>query len=251
MDDLSVIQKERYTRQILMPEINIEGQKRLRAARVLIVGAGGLGSPAAFYLTAAGVGELGIMDKDVVDLSNLQRQILHNEARMGQNKAQSAAETLLPLNNELKLSIYPFALTRENATDIFIDYDVILDAVDDYATKLLISDTCVQMHKVFCHAGVIGFSGQVMIHLPHEGPCLRCLFSDIDMNSFPHPTPVLGTTVGVVGSVLAQETIKYLVGMRDGIIGKLWCYDGITMQTRIIPLGRNKNCPVCGDKKVG
>lgn len=238
---------QRYSRQIQMPEIGISGQEKLAQSRVLVIGAGGLGSPAALYLAAAGVGTIGIADGDRVELSNLQRQILHNQSRIGRKKAESAAETLSGLNPHIRIEVYPYFADETNILQLIEHYDFVVDASDQLKNKFLINDACVLGKKPFVHGGITGFGGQIMTYVPFEGPCYRCIFDDLPEDPPPSPIPVIGMTAGVIGSIQAMETVKYLLGMDSLLVRKLLVFDGTSMQFRTVSLPkRSEHCRVCG-----
>lgn len=245
IEDLS-----RYDRQIIMPEIGEEGQKKLRTSSVLVVGAGGLGSPALLYLAGAGIGKIGIVDNDTVSITNLHRQVIHPATNVGKNKAESAKETLEKLNSDVEIRTYPFLLTSENIDAIIAEYDFVIDAVDNFETKFLINDSCVHAKKPFCYGGVIRFNGQVMTYVPGKGPCIRCIFEEIpDPKDVPKciQVGVLGPVCGLIGCIEASEAIKYLVGSESLLTGKMFIADIYTMKTRIAPFPKvNENCKVCG-----
>lgn len=245
---LSPEENERYSRQVVLGEVGPEGQHRLRDAKVLIIGAGGLGSPAALYLAAAGVGTIGLADGDVVDLSNLNRQILHGTADLGTGKVLSAQKRLSALNPHTRVVAYPFVISAENITGIIENYDFILDATDNFDAKFLINDTCVRERKAFSHGGVLRFRGQTITVLPYSSPCYRCIF--------PEPPPeevalscsrdgILGVVPGVIGSIQATEAIKYLTGAGDLLTGRLLTLDALAMRFREVGIARNPSCPVC------
>lgn len=244
-------QKERYTRNFALKEIGQDGQNRLLHSRVLVVGAGALGSAALYYLAAAGVGTLGIADGDLVDLSNLQRQILHSEPRLGMEKATSAQKTLSMLNSDIQIHVYPHRMTPDNIQGIIRHYDFVIDATDRFEAKFLINDACVLEHKPYVHAGIVRFGGQVMTYVPGKGPCLRCLMEDV-----PHHAPtsaevgVLGACVGVLGSIQATEAIKYLLGIGDLLTGRILQFDGLKMTFRISRMRTSPSCKVCGRAAV-
>lgn len=238
---------ERYSRQMLISEIGRAGQEKLAQSRVLIIGAGGLGSPAAFYLTAAGVGTIGIADGDRVELSNLQRQILHNQSRIGRKKAESAAETLSALNPHIHIEPYPYFANEMNILELIQRYDFIVDASDQLKNKFLINDACVLGKKPFVHGGITGFGGQVMTYVPGKGPCYRCIFGDLPEEPMPAPIPVIGMTAGIIGTIQAVETVKYLLGIGSPLIGKLLVFDGLSMQFRTVHFPKQSaHCRVCG-----
>jgi len=241
---------QRYSRHLILPEVGLEGQRKLKAGRVLCVGAGGLGSPAALYLAAAGLGTLGIIDFDTVDASNLQRQILHSTNDIGRSKLASARDRLSALNPALNVRSYETALTSKNALEIFRDYDVILDGTDNFSTRYLVNDACVILGKPNAYGSIFRFEGQASVFATKGGPCYRCLY--------PEPPPpglvpscaeggVLGVLPGVIGTIQATETIKLLLGGGSTLIGRLLLYDAWNMRFRELKLRRDVDCPVCGD----
>ena len=242
-------QIERYSRQIMIPDVGGAGQIRLRQASVLVVGAGGLGSPAAFYLAAAGVGRLGIVDSDVVDLSNLQRQILHTTADQGQRKVASARSRLLELNAEVEVEVHDVRLAEENAAELMAPYDFVIDGSDNFDTKFLVNDVAVSLGKPFSHAGIVRLQGQTMTVVPPDSACYRCLFEE-------PPAPgevlgcqqagILGAVAGTIGSIQATEAIKYIVGLEeDLLVNRLLTYDAKTMEIRKVPVPPNPRCKAC------
>ena len=243
-------QIRRYHRHIILPEVGSRGQRKLLAARVLLVGAGGLGSPAALYLAAAGVGTLGIVDFDRVDLSTLQRQNLHGTEDLGRPKVESAAERIASANPGVRVVQHQVALTSENAFDILSDYDYVVDGSDNFATRYLINDAAVMTGKTVLYGSIYQFDGQVSVFRPREGPCYRCLF--------PSPPPpgavpscaeagVLGVLPGIVGSLQAIEAIKLIVGIGKPLVGRLLLFDALEMEFTEVKIRRDPNCPVCGD----
>ena len=243
-------QIRRYHRHIIMPTVGSRGQRRLLAAKVLIVGAGGLGSPAALYLAAAGVGTLGIADFDTVDLSNLQRQILHHVADIGRLKVDSATDSIAAINPDVRVEPYSEPLTSANALAIMGQYDVILDGSDNFATRYLINDAAVLLRKPVVHGSIYRFDGQLMVIKPGVGPCYRCLF--------PNPPPpgavpncaeagVLGVLPGIVGTLQATEAIKLILGLGRPLVGRLLLIDALEMSFSEIEVRRDLACPVCGD----
>ncbi|HYB97625.1 MAG TPA: molybdopterin-synthase adenylyltransferase MoeB [Candidatus Limnocylindrales bacterium] len=243
-------QLARYSRHFLLSEVGEAGQARLLDAKVLCLGAGGLGSPVAFYLAAAGVGTLGIVDNDVVDVSNLQRQILHTNDRVGMLKTESAAMTLKALNPDVRIHEHRTRLDSSNILEIIKDYDIIVDGCDNFPTRYLVNDACVMTGKTNVHGSIFQFEGQVTVFKPHEGPCYRCLF--------PEPPPpgmapscaeagVLGVLPGLVGCIQALETIKVILGVGSPLIGKLAHIETLGMEVRIMNLRRDPQCPVCGE----
>lgn len=243
-------QIERYSRHIILKEVGAKGQKKLLNAKVLIIGAGGLGAPAALYLAAAGVGTIGIADADEVDLSNLQRQVIHATADIGKPKVQSAKESMEAINPDVKVVTYHEFITSENILDIIKDYDFILDGTDNFPAKFLINDACVMAKKPFSHAGIIRFKGQLMTYVPGEGPCYRCVFKEPppkDAVPTCKQAGVIGAMGGVIGSLQAMEAVKYIIGQGDLLTGSLLTYDALKMEFRKVPLPRHtENCAVCG-----
>ncbi len=247
---LTLEQKTRYARHFSLPEVGEEGQRKLLDSKVLLVGAGGLGSPTAIYLAAAGVGTLGIIDNDVVDMSNLQRQILHDMSFVGKPKVESARARLQGLNPDVKVIAHETRLTSENALEIFKDYDVIVDGCDNFPTRYLVNDACVFLGKPNVHGSIFWFEGQVTVFHPGNGPCYRCLF--------PEPPPpelapscaeagVMGVLPGIVGTLQAMETIKLLLNIGDSLRGRVVAFDGLAMKFREYHQKHNPNCPVCGE----
>ena len=247
---LSEAQAKRYSRHLLVPEVGEEGQLKLLDARVLLIGAGGLGSPAGYYLAAAGVGTIGIIDADVVDESNLQRQILHNTKRIGQYKAESARETIEALNPDVKVITHIERLDETNVARIIADYDVIVDGTDNFPTRYLLNDAALMANKPVVHGSVFRFEGQLTVFKPYEGPCYRCLY--------PEPPPialapscaeagVLGVLPGIIGLLQATETIKLVLGIGDPLVGRLMTYDALAGEFNELRLFRDPKCPACGE----
>ena len=242
-------QLERYSRHIILKEVGAKGQKKLMNAKVLIIGAGGLGSPAALYLAAAGIGTIGIADADEVDLSNLQRQVIHTTEDIGKAKVKSAAETMQAINPELKVNTFREFVDSSNIMDMIEDYDFVIDGTDNFPAKFLINDACVMAKKPFSHAGIIRFQGQLMTYVPGEGPCYRCVFKNPppkDAVPTCKQAGVIGAMGGVIGSLQAMEAIKYIIGKGDLLTGKLLTYDALTMKFRTVNLPKDDNCAVCG-----
>lgn len=244
-------QLERYSRHIILKEIGVKGQKKLMNGSVLIIGAGGLGAPAAMYLAAAGVGKIGIADADTVDLSNLQRQIIHTTPDIGKPKVESAKETMQAINPDVEVETYQEFLTSENIMDIIKDYDFILDGTDNFSAKFLINDACVMANKPYSHAGILRFKGQLMTIIPHESPCYRCVFKTMPpKDAIPtcKQAGVIGAMAGVIGSLQALEAVKYLTGVGELLTGKLLTFDALSMQFHTIKLPpRGDGCAVCSD----
>jgi len=241
-------QRNRYQRHLLLPEVDVAGQQRLLQSKVLLIGAGGLGSPAALYLAAAGVGTLGIIDMDVVDESNLQRQILHNMDRVGDRKVDSAKKTLTALNPDVDVVTYDVRLGADNVLDIFAGYDVIVDGTDNFPTRYLVNDASLKLDIPVVHGSIFRFEGQVSVYLPHDGPCYRC--------QVPEPPPaelapscaeagVLGVLPGIVGSIQAMEAIKLLLGLGEPLAGRLLAYDALEESFRTFKVNRDPECAAC------
>jgi molybdopterin/thiamine biosynthesis adenylyltransferase/rhodanese-related sulfurtransferase len=240
---------KRYGRHLLMPEVGLEGQKKLKASSVLLIGAGGLGSPAALYLAAAGVGKIGVVDFDVVDHSNLQRQILHGTADIGRPKLESAAERIHSINPHVVVDLREVRLDSSNALEIFRHYDVIVDGTDNFPTRYLVNDACVLLHKPNVYGSIFRFEGQASVFSADKGPCYRCLYSE-------PPPPglvpscaeggVFGVLPGIIGTIQALETIKLLLGIGSPLIGRLLLFDALKLEFRELKLRKNPDCPVCG-----
>jgi sulfur-carrier protein adenylyltransferase/sulfurtransferase len=248
---LSTAELQRYSRHLIMPEVTAEGQRRLKAARVLCIGAGGLGSPTALYLAAAGIGTIGIVDFDEVDLSNLQRQILHGTKDIGRGKLESAQDRLRDINPEIEIELHRCRFSSENAPQIVSEYDIVVDGSDNFATRYLSNDVCVFAQKPNVYGSVFRFEGQTTVFAPHlGGPCYRCLF--------PEPPPpdavpncaqagVLGVLPGIIGLLQAIETIKLIVGIGEPLIGRLLHFDALKVKFRELNVRRDAQCPVCGE----
>jgi molybdopterin/thiamine biosynthesis adenylyltransferase/rhodanese-related sulfurtransferase/molybdopterin converting factor small subunit len=239
----------RYSRHLILPDVGLEGQKKLKAARVLLVGAGGLGSPAALYLAAAGVGTLGIVDFDVVDKTNLQRQILHGTSGIGTPKLESAAARIHDLNPNVRVEPFETRLTSENALDIIREFDIVADGTDNFPTRYLVNDACVLLGKPNVYGSIFRFEGQASVFYAKLGPCYRCLYSE-------PPPPglvpscaeggVLGVLPGIIGSIQALETIKLILGAGESLVGRLVLFDALKLQFRELTLAKDPDCPVCG-----
>jgi len=244
-------QRDRYSRHLLLPEVGEKGQAALLDARVLLLGAGGLGAPAALYLAAAGVGTIGVVDADVVDASNLQRQVIHNTKRIGQPKVDSAAETITALNPDVNVIKYQERLTSENVDRIFDDFDVIVDGCDNFPTRYLVNDASVMKKKPVVHGSIFRFDGQVTTFMPFVGPCYRCLYPEPPP---PHLAPscqeagVLGVLPGIIGVIQATETIKLILKKGEPLVGRLLTYDSMNMTFRTLKLRRDPECPMCGPR---
>jgi sulfur-carrier protein adenylyltransferase/sulfurtransferase len=243
----------RYSRHLIMPEVGMEGQQKLKAAKVLCIGAGGLGSPLALYLTAAGVGTLGIVDFDVVDYTNLQRQIIHTTADVGRKKLDSAADKLKAINPFVNLRTFDTKLTSANALELFRDFDIVADGTDNFPTRYLVNDACVLTGKPNVYGSIFRFEGQASVFATEDGPCYRCLY--------PEPPPpglvpscaeggVLGILPGLVGVIQATETIKLILGQGDSLVGRLLLVDALGMKFRELKLRKNPDCPVCGTHRT-
>ncbi len=247
---LSSEQANRYTRHTILPEVGEKGQLQLLASKVLVIGAGGLGSPAAFYLAAAGIGTLGIIDNDVVDRSNLQRQILHNEKNIGKPKVESARETLEALNPDVEVKTFNERLNTENIRRILAPFDVIVNGCDNFATRYLLNDAAVLMKKPIVDGSIFRFEGQCSVIMPGKGPCYRCLYPappPPDMAPSCQEAGVFGVLPGIVGCLQGVETIKILLGIGEPLVGRLLMYDALSQKFREMKTRRDPACPVCGD----
>ncbi len=240
----------RYSRHLILPEVGMEGQLKLKQAKVAMIGAGGLGAPLGLYLAAAGVGRIGLVDFDVVDFSNLQRQVIHGTKDVGKKKLDSAAESMLDINPYLQIDKFDAALTSENALEIFKDYDIVVDGTDNFPTRYLVNDACVLLGIPNVYGSIFRFEGQATVFAYEGGPCYRCLY--------PEPPPpglvpscaeggVLGILPGTIGLIQATETVKLILGVGEPLVGRLLLYDALTMRFRELKLRRNPECPVCGD----
>ncbi len=241
--------KNRYERQVILPEIGESGQKKLSNASVLCIGAGGLGCPALLYLAAAGVGHLGIVDFDVVEETNLHRQVLFTTDQIGVNKAEAAKTRLTALNPEIEIDVYPEELTDKNAQTLFEKYDIIIDGTDNFSTKFLINDVAVKANKPFVYGSILGFDGQVSVFNDQDGPCYRCLFPEAPKGHVPNcaQAGVIGAVAGVVGTTQAMEAIKVILGHTElpPLSGSLWIIDMHTMESKRLRVSKNKSCSVC------
>jgi len=253
LPDLSRDEISRYARHLIIPDVGIDGQKRLKAARVLLVGAGGLGSPLALYLAAAGVGHIGIVDFDVVDVTNLQRQILHGTKDIGRAKVASARERIADINPFVELTTYETALTSQNALGIIEKYDLVVDGTDNFPARYLVNDACVMLGKPNVYGSVFRFEGQASVFSTKDGPCYRCLF--------PEPPPpgtvpscaeagVLGVLPGLIGTIQATEAIKLILGIGEPLVGRLLLVDALGAQFRTVKVRKNPACPACGTHEI-
>ena len=244
-------QVTRYSRHILLPEVGGKGQKKIGQARVLIVGAGGLGSPAAFYLAAAGVGTIGLIDGDVVDLSNLQRQVIHQTADIGRPKVESARARILALNPNVAVEAHYTRLTAENALDIIGRYDIVLDGVDNFPAKFLINDACFFARKPLVHGGILRFDGRVFTILPGKSACYRCVFKQPPppgLVASCQEAGVIGALAGIIGTIQATEVLKLILDRGRLLTDRLLDYDARLTRFREIKISRNPKCPLCGDQ---
>jgi sulfur-carrier protein adenylyltransferase/sulfurtransferase len=251
--DLVPEEVERYSRHLILPEVGIDGQRRLKGARVLVVGAGGLGSPAALYLAAAGVGTLGIVDFDAVDTSNLHRQLLHGASDVGRRKVESARDRLREVNPHVELEIHDVRLDSSNALELIGASDLVVDGTDNFATRYLVNDACVMLGKPNVHGAIFRFDGQVSVFGATDGPCYRCLF--------PQPPPpglvpgcaeagVLGVLPGIVGTIQAVETVKLILGIGEPLVGRLLLFDALGMKFNVVRIRRDPACPACGTREL-
>jgi sulfur-carrier protein adenylyltransferase/sulfurtransferase len=248
-EGITAEQRERYSRHTMLPEVGVEGQVKLLNAKVLLIGAGGLGAPSALYLAAAGVGTLGLVDDDVVDESNLQRQVIHNTERVGEPKTESARQTIEALNPDVKVVEHRVRLDASNVIETIKDYDVVVDGADNFPTRYLLNDASVRLRKPVVSASILAFDGQISTFVPFEGPCYRCLY--------PTPPPaelapscgeagVLGVMAGVLGLLQANEVIKLVAGIGEPLIGRLLLYDSLGTRFTELKVRRDPNCPICG-----
>ncbi len=248
--DLSKEEFRRYSRHLIMPEVGVEGQKKLKAAKVLLIGTGGLGAPLGLYLSAAGIGKLGLVDFDIVDFSNLQRQVIHSTRDVGRPKLDSAREKILGINPNVQVETYECMLKADNALDIIGDYDVVIDGTDNFPTRYLVNDSCVLLDKPNVYGSIFRFEGQASVFDARYGPCYRCLY--------PEPPPpglvpscaeggVLGILPGIIGLVQATEAVKLILGKGRSLVGRLILYDALEMKFRELKLRKNPKCPLCGD----
>jgi molybdopterin/thiamine biosynthesis adenylyltransferase/rhodanese-related sulfurtransferase len=252
-ETLSKEEIQRYSRHLIMPEVGMEGQLKLRKAKVLLIGTGGLGAPLGLYLAAAGVGHLGLVDFDVVDYSNLQRQVAFSTSDVGRSKSEAAKERLSGLNPFIKIEAFDTRLTSDNALDLFRDFDIIVDGTDNFPTRFLVNDACILLGKTNVYGSIFRFEGQATVFGYPGGPCYRCLY--------PEPPPpglvpscaeggVLGVLPGIVGAIQAMETIKLILGTGEPLIGRLLLFDAMAMKFRELKLRRNPACPMCGDHRT-
>jgi adenylyltransferase/sulfurtransferase len=243
----------RYSRHLILPEVGMEGQLKLKQAKVLLVGTGGLGAPLALYLTAAGIGRIGLVDFDVVDFTNLQRQVIHGTKDVGKKKIDSAIESMNDINPFVQVDRHETALSSENAFEIFKDYDYVVDGTDNFPTRYLVNDACVLLKKPNVYGSIFRFEGQATVFATEGGPCYRCLY--------PEPPPpglvpscaeggVLGILPGIIGLIQATETVKLILGIGQPLIGRLMLYDALGMKFRELKLRRNPECPICGDNRT-
>jgi molybdopterin/thiamine biosynthesis adenylyltransferase/rhodanese-related sulfurtransferase len=248
--ELTLEEVRRYSRHLIIPDVGMEGQKRLKNARVLVIGAGGLGSPALLYLAAAGVGTLGIVEFDTVDESNLQRQIIHGQSDVGKSKAQSAKESIAEVNPLVNVVVHDVRLDNDNVMDLFAQYDLIVDGTDNFATRYLVNDAAVLLHKPYVWGSIYRFDGQASVFWADQGPCYRCLY--------PEPPPpgmvpscaeggVLGVLCASIGSVQVTEAIKLLVGIGEPLVGRLQIYDALEMSWRQLKIRKDPDCAICGE----
>ncbi len=250
MIKLSETQRDRYSRHIMLSEIGVSGQKRLLEAKVLVVGLGGLGSAASYYLAAAGVGRLGLIDSDVVEISNLQRQILYSTSSIGMPKTVSAEKALLSLNPDVEIATYQERLTSENAVRIIRNYDIVVDACDNLPTRYVMNDVCQMENKPYVHGSIFQFEGRATVFLPGGSPCYRCLYPDLppaDMMPGTQDIGLLGVLPGVIGIIEATEAIKLILGIGRTLAGRLLIYDALEMEFQELDVNKDPDCSVCGE----
>ena len=235
-------QIERYSRNMVLKEVGLEGQRQLLQAKILVIGAGGLGSPVLMYLAAAGIGEIGIVDYDTVELSNLQRQVIHSTNNINKSKVLSAKEFM---------NSYEFLLNQENIEEILLKYDLIIDCVDNFPTRYLVNDTCLKLNKPLVEGGILGFTGMVITILPGKGPCYRCLHPNVDSSSIPtcKEAGVLGVTAGIIGCIQANAGLKLILGQGENLTGQVLLWDGLENSLEQFRLDKSPNCPVCASPK--
>jgi len=244
-------QVQRYSRHIILPEVGVDGQEKLLSSRVLIAGMGGLGSPAALYLAAAGIGTFGLVDFDVVELSNLQRQVIHTTEDLGKPKVKSAEETIKAINPDATVHQYRQRIASETIADIITDYDLVLDGTDNFPTRFLLNDACLLTGKILVYGAVLRFDGQVSVFAPNQGPCYRCFIPEMPP---PGAVPscqqggILGVLPGVIGILQATEAIKLLIGVGEPLIGRLLLFDALSMEINEVKLRRDPDCPACGER---
>ena len=243
-------QIERYSRQVILPNVGGKGQEKILNAKVLVIGAGGLGSPAGLYLASAGIGKIGIVDSDKVELNNLQRQILHSTKNVGEPKVESGSQRMREINPDVEVMPYNLRLTSGNILDIVKEYDIIVDGSDNFPTRYLVNDACVLSKKPLSHGGIFRFDGQAMTIIPGKGPCYRCLF--------PEPPPpgavpscqeagILGAVAGVIGVIQANEALKFVLGIGEMLVGRLLVFNALDSSFRIVKVPKYKDCPICGE----
>jgi molybdopterin-synthase adenylyltransferase len=250
--NLNEQQIERYSRHILLQDVGVEGQEKILNSKILIVGTGGLGAPAALYLAAAGVGTLGIIDGDVVDMSNLQRQVIHFTPDLDKPKVQSAKEKIALINPDVKVNAIEDLFLAHNAMDILKDYDFVIDGTDNFPAKFLINDACVKAGKPFSHGGVLRFDGQTMTHVPGQA-CYRCVFDDLPpSNAVPSCSQagILGAIAGMLGTIQAAEALKFVLGKGELLTNRLMMFDALKMKFREVKFKKRKNCKVCGENPI-
>ncbi|HAG11279.1 MAG TPA: adenylyltransferase [Desulfotomaculum sp.] len=238
---------QRYKRQLLLPEVGLEGQKRIKAAGIMIMGAGGLGSPVAYYLAAAGVGKITVVDDDQLEISNLNRQILHNSDRIGMYKAESAKRTISSLNPAVEVKVFCERLISENAVELIDESDLVVDCTDNFSTRFILNEACLRIKKPLFYGAVTGMEGQVMTILPGEGPCYRCLYPEEPRN-MAKPAPVIGVLPGIIGLIQATQVLKYILGQGDLLAGRLLVYNALAMELYSLPIKKSPRCPACGSK---
>jgi len=248
LPELTPQEMQRYSRHLILPGLGLQGQQKLKAASVLIVGTGGLGSPVSLYLAAAGVGRIGIVDQDVVDFSNLQRQVIHSTDMVGQPKVVSAKQRMLAINPDIQVRTYQERYTRDNAMQISRDFDILVDGTDNFATRYLLNDVAVLTGKPYVFGAIANYEGQASVFNVGDGPCYRCIFPNIPPSEKPVQLGVFNPLPGTIGTIEASEVIKLITGVGSPLVGRLLLYDALEMSFQIIQMRKNPHCKICGEK---
>ena len=247
LPELTSQEMQRYSRHLILPDLGLQGQQKLKASSVLVVGIGGLGSAVALYLAASGIGHLGIVDQDVVDFSNLQRQVIHNTNKVGTPKVLSARQRMLDINPEIRITTYQERFTQENAMRISKDYDILIDGTDNFATRYLLNDVAVLTGKPYVFGAIGNYEGQVSVFNADNGPCYRCVFPNLPPSEKPPPLGVLAPLPGTIGTIEATEAIKLITGVGTPLIGRLLLYDALEMTFQVVGIHKNPHCKICGE----